>query len=126
MFSYKFLTYKLSPYFAFLVAVILIISASWFFRGQLSIVNWYRPIILFLGAVLGILFFEIDSIPLKQAWFQLVFLAFSLWFIISTNFNLSWGLVLGIGLRLWKDNFASVHFWAFTLGLVLLVMAMIL
>ena len=126
MFSYKFLTHKLSPYFALLAAAILIISGSWFFRGQLSIVNWHRPIILFLGAVLGILIFEVGNIPLKQAWFQLAFLAFSLWFIISTNFNLSWGLVLGIGLRLWKDNFANVHFWAFTLGLALLVAAMIL
>jgi len=126
MFFCKLLTHKLSPYFILLVAVILIISGSWFFRGQLSIVNWYRPVILLLGAVLGILVFEVGNIPLGQAWFQLAFLAFSLWFIISTNFNLSWGLVLGIGLRLWKDNLANVHFWIFTLGLVILVVAMVL
>jgi len=126
MLSCKFLINKLSPYLALLIAVVLVISGSWFFRGQLSIVSWYRPIILLLGAVLGILVFEIGNIPLKQAWFQLAFLAFSLWFIISTNFNFSWGLVLGISLRFWKDNLASIHFWMFTLGLVLLAMVMIL
>jgi len=126
MLSCKFLINKLSPYLALLIAVVLVISGSWFFRGQLSIVSWYRPIILLLGAVLGILVFEIGNIPLKQAWFQLAFLAFSLWFIISTNFNFSLGLVLGISLRFWKDNLASIHFWMFTLGLVLLAMVMIL
>jgi len=114
------------PYFTLLLAVVLIISGGWLFRGQLSTANWYRPIILLLGAVLGILVFEIGNVPLKEVWFQVAFLAFSLWLVISTNFNFSWGLALGINLRLWKDNFANVHFWMFTLGLVLLVMAMII
>jgi len=126
MFSYKFSIHRLFPYLTLLLLVVLAISGSWFFRGQLSIVNWYRPIILLLGAVLGILVFEVGNIPLKQAWFQLAFLAFSLWLIISSNFNFSWGLVLGINLRLWKDNFTNVYSWMFALGLVLLAMAMII
>ena len=126
MFFCKLLIHKLFPYLFLLLALVLIISGGWFFRGQLSTTNWYRPIILLLGAVFGILVFEVGNISLKQAWFQVAFLAFSLWFIISTNFNLSWGLVLGMNLRLWNDNFANVHSWIFTLGLVLLVVAMII
>jgi len=126
MFFCKLLIHRLFPYLFLLLALVLIISGGWFFRGQLSTANWYRPIILLLGAALGILVFEFGNIPLKQAWFQLAFWAFSFWLIISSNFNFSWGLVLGINLRLWKDNFTNVHFWMFTLGLVILVVAMIL
>ena len=123
---YNFLINRLSPYLFLLLALVLIISGGWFFRGQLSTANWYQPIILLLGAFLGILIFEVGNIPFKQAWFQLAFLVLSLWLIISTNFNFSWGLVLGISLRFWKDSFTNVHFWVLTLGLALLVIAMII
>ena len=122
----KFSTKGLFPYLFLLLVTVLVVSGGWFFRGQLSSANWYRPIVLLLGAFLGILVFDIGDIPLKQVWLQVAFLAFSFWLIISTNFNFSWGLVLGINLRLWKDNFANTYSWMFTLGLVLLVVAMIL
>jgi len=126
MFSYKFSTNRFFPYFILLLAIVLVISGGWFFRGRLLIVYWYRPLVLLLGAVLGVLVFEVRDIPLKQSWLQLAFLSFSFWLVISTNFNFSWGLVLGINLRLWKDNFVNTHSWVSTLGLVLLVVAMIL